>query len=376
VTLIDYLNRVHFAENILEEALWAELEQRPDAKFLILSTAEDLGSELGERLKSGLPKQLQTVTCQISGGVPNEAEARLAARFFRQNHCDAILACGRGYVINLAKAVRLLIGRDAPLALFSEAEGGSAHIPRNLPDLIAVPRLQGFVAGFNGLLSITLSDGKMIDIASRNNVPTITIGDPTVAMQESASVQASACVEAVTLCIEALLSPNYNPPASGMAMDGLKRGLHAMASVSDHANLEARRELMAACMNAAMVQQKGLGLVHAITSSLCAASIIPLDKGAIKRLLLPEILEFYATQSVLARSSLMGAMGLTNPTDVIKSLRRVLGDLPLAESLSDLGVTEIQIKQSCERAAQHRALSNTPYHPAAGDIRRLLSSIQ
>ena len=237
MTLIDYLNRVHFAENILEEALWAELEQRQDDKFLILITGEDLQGELGERLKSGIPGQTRTVTFEASGLVPTEAEAHRAAVAFRDTNCDAILACGPGYVITLAKAMRLLVGHDAPLSRFSEAEGGALHITHALPELIAVPRLKGFVAGFNGLVSITLDDGKLIDIASRRIVPTVTIGDPTIAAGEPAAVLANASVEAVTLCTEALLSPNYNPPANGIAMDGLKRGLQAVGAVSDRADL-------------------------------------------------------------------------------------------------------------------------------------------
>lgn len=375
MTLIDYLNRVHFAENILEEALWAELEQRQDDKFLILITSEDLEGELGERLKSGIPGQIKTATLEVSGLAPTEAEALCAAQAFRDAGCNAILACGRGYVINLAKAMRLLVDHDAPLSRFSETEGGALHITHTLPELIAVPRLKGFVAGFNGLVSITLDDGRMIDIASRSMVPTVTIGDPTVAANEPAAVLASASVEAVTLCAEALLSPNYNPPANGIAMDGLKRGLQAIGAVSDRADLSARRELMAACINAAMVQHKGLGLAHAITSSLCAVAAAPLDKGAVKRLLLPEILRYYNENKVLSRAPLMGTMGLTNPADVVKTMARAMRGLPLPASLSDLGIMEAQIDQCCERASCHRAISNTPCDPGPGEIRALLASV-
>ena len=375
MTLIDYLNRVHFADNIFEEALWAELEQRQSKKFLILATAEDLQSELGERLRSGIPNQTSTVFCEASGGVPTEAEAHQVADIFRQNGCDAILACGRGYVINLAKVVRLLTEHDFPLSRFSETEGGTMYISPALPDFVAVPRLQGFVSGFNGLVSVVLDDGRMIDIASRSIVPTVTIGDPSIALTEPAAVQASHCVDAVTLCTEALLSPNYNPPANGMAMDGLKRGLQAVNSVSDHAGLDDHRELMAAGINAALVQQKGLGLAHAVTSTLCSVALGTLDKGAIKRLLLPKILKFYAETHVLSGTALIDTMGLTNPNEAVKSLSRAFGDLPLPASLRELGVTEAQITECCNRAAHHRALSNTPFRPSAADISNLLNSI-
>ena len=51
---------------------------------------------------------------------------------------------------------------------------------------------------------------------------------------KTVSVQAGSGVEAVTLCIEALLSPNYNPPANGIALDGLNR---SRGTVSWHGGL-------------------------------------------------------------------------------------------------------------------------------------------
>lgn len=375
MALIDYLNRVHFAENIIEEAVWAELDRRRDRSFLLLATRNRLDSELGDRLRAGLPKQVRTVACHVSGGVPTEAEAQRVAGACRASECDALLAFGRGYVVNMAKAARLLIGHDAPLERYAESVGGTLQIARSLPDLIAIPELQGFVAGFNGLFSILQNDGSMIDIASRNLVPTVTIGDPTIAMHEPAAIQAGAIVEAITLCIEALLSPNYNPPANGIALDGLNRGLRTLTSVSDTADLDARREMMAACMNAAMVQQKGLGLAHAITGSLCATTGMTLDKGAIKRLLLPKILGYYNQNRVIAHSALMGALGLTNPADVEKSISRALRGLPLAGSLSELGVSADHLAGCSERASHHRALSNVPHRPLAADILAILQSI-
>ena len=66
MTLINYLNRVHFAENVLEEALWAELDRRTGQTAFLLSTANGFDSDLGERLKAGLPKKMRIVTCNVS----------------------------------------------------------------------------------------------------------------------------------------------------------------------------------------------------------------------------------------------------------------------------------------------------------------------
>lgn len=375
MALIDYLNRVHFADNILEDALWAELDQRRATKLCLLSNDESHEGELGERILAGLPQGLRISEFRTSGTVPTEAEVQQVTAFYQNKDCDLILAYGRGYCINLAKAVRILVSHDRPLAKFADSLGGSIRLNRTLPDLIAVPALQGFSTGFNGLLSVFLNDGAMIDIASRSLLPTVTIGDPTIALQDPIEVQASAGISAVTLCVEALLSPNYNPPAHGIALDGLTRGLQALDSVSDTADLEICRELMAACMNAAMVQLKGLGLAHAITSSLCAASLLPLDKGAVKGLLLPEILRAYNRIDPTACLPLGKALGAARTNDLVDTIASAFAGFPFPSRLSEMGIAAEHIGECAERASRHRAMANSPCHLAAADILKILHSI-
>jgi len=375
VTLIDYLNRVHFAENILEEAVWAELDQRPDTVVCVLSDPQSSSGELGERIRAGIPRRVRVVDCPASGGVPTEAEARMVVDFYRRQNCRALLAYGRGNVINLAKVIRILAGHDAPLARFAESEGGALRLTGQMPDLIAVPAMQGFSAGFNGLLSVLLEDGNMIDIASRALVPTVTIGDPTVALQEPINVQVCAGVTAVTLCIEALLSPNFNPPANGIALDGLNRGLDSLKLVSNKSDVVRRRDMLAACMNAAMVQHKGLGPVHAMTSSICAVTQGRIDKGAVKRLLLPETLRFYMMSAPSSCDPLASAMGAKSATEAVESIVAVFAGFSLPEGLSDMDVMPEQVTDSVARAVRHRALANSPNRPEAYDIRNLLQSI-
>lgn len=375
MTLIDYLNRVHFGENILEEAIWAELDQRPDTVLCVMSDPQNASGELGERIRAGIPRHVRTVDCSVAGGVPTEAEARTVVEFYRRRNCQTLLAYGRGQVINLAKAVRILAGHDAPLARFADSEGGALRLTAQMPDLIAVPTMKGFSSGFNGLFSILLDDGAMIDIGSRALVPTVTIGDPTVALQEPVNVQVCAGVAAVTLCVEALLSPNFNPPANGIALDGLNRGLKSLRSVSNKPDVGRRREMLAACMNAAMVQRKGLGPVHAMTSSLCAVTRGRIDKGAVKRLLLPEILRFYTGSDPSSCDPLASAIGARSAAEAVEIIAAAFAGFSLPEGLSEMGVVPEQVADSAERAARHRALANSPNRPEADDIRNLLQSI-
>jgi len=375
VTLIDYLNRVHFAENILEDAVWAELDQRHGSVVCLLCDSENREAELGERMRAGVPRHMRIEEFRANGAVPTETDARSVAKFYHENSCTLLVAYGRGATINLAKAARLVISHNAPLGRFSQAEGGALRISNALPDLIAVPSLNGFSAGFNGFLSIQLDDGSMAEISSRHLVPSVTIGDPTVAASANTRDLTRAGINAVTICTEAIISPSYNPPANGIALDGLNRGLHFLRSRLPNPSGEERRELLAACMDAAMVQQTGLGLSHAITTSFCVVTRLRIDKGDLKRLLLPKILAGIADHTPTALVPLANALGVASPRNVIESFENAFQVGSMTAGLSELGVTSDQLAETAERAARHRALANSPGHISAAEILKILLAI-
>lgn len=380
MTLIDYLNRVHFAENVLEEAVWAELDTRREQPICLITDDDHIQGDLNDRLRGALPRSARSFTCTVRGMVPLEFEALRIAEAFTAGDGGVLLAYGPGAVINTAKAVRLLVGHGPPLARFSDSEGGALRITGSMPDLIAVPTLRGFTTGFNGLMSVLLDQGAMIDVASRALVPTVTIADPTIASREPPDVRASAGVSAIALCVEALLSPNYNPPASGIALDGLSRGLRSLKPAVADNGLNTRRELMAACMNAAMVQQKGLGLAHAMASALCAVlrdaqDTCGPDKGAIKRLILPGIAAFHTRAAPDACEALARALGLEDVREIAPRLAAAFEGLPLPTGLGDMGLTPALIDDAATLAARHRALANGPCRPRASDIHDIYRAV-
>ena len=375
MTLINYLNRAHFADNILEEAVWAELDSRSDAPVCILTSRSHHQGEIGERLRAGLPRRMRTVDCIVTDAVPTEAEARAVRDRYAEAGAAAILAYGPGAVINLAKAVRLMVSHATPLAQFSETEGGRLRITGAMPDLIAVPSMRGVFAGFNGLLSVLLDKGVMIDIASRDLVPTVTIADPTVALSEPAEVRATAGVGAMTICTEALLSPNFNPPAKGIANDGLSRCVRFLNAATADGGIDNLREVVAACMNAAMVQQKGLGPIHAMTYALCTQTGHWPDKGAVRRILLPAVVRAIAAKAPLGCEALTRSLGCSAPEKIADTLDEVLRRLPLPARLADLGLTADALGGAAALAAGHRALANSPFRLDEAEIANILHTV-
>src|SRR3712207_5030708 len=60
-------------------------------------------------------------------------------------------------------------------------------------------------------------------------------------------------MDAISHCIETFLAPAFNPPADGIALDGLARGwAHIERATRNPADREARLNMMSASMQGAM----------------------------------------------------------------------------------------------------------------------------
>lgn len=376
MTLIDYLNRVHFADGILEEALWAELEDEKSRPILVVSDRKHMSGDLADRFRAGLPMRGSFEEFRDSPDVATEEVAAELAQTYQRLNCVALIAFGSGNVMDLAKLVRLLVSHDLPLSAFSITEGGGHRITQQMPKMIAVPTLHGVASGLNGLATVTLRSGNSIDIMHKKMIPSVTICDPTLTVQASPESHASAGVATITRCVEALLSPNYNPPADGMALDGLIRAIKSLHRSTRTGDPEARREMMAAGLNAALVQQNGLGLTYAISGALDAVVPKALDKGAVMRLILPEVMRFHASGEPQIHSSLFGALEVQNGLAAADAIATLFADLPLPDSLADMGIPPEHIRRAAQLAAGHRVLANGPRLAQTSDILAVLQSVQ
>ena len=191
-------------------------------------------------------------------------------------------------------------------------------------------------------------------------VPTVTICDPTLTLGAGRIESASAGVDAFGRCIEAYLSPGYNPPADGIALDGLGRVVENLHKVLEDDTVHARRELMAASLNGALAMQKGLGTIHAIGCALETVTGRRLDPGAVSRLFLPAVLQFNADAAREKFSTLKQVLKSGDDGSPEASVAAFLKALPLPESLNEMGIAEEQIRTAADLAASDLAAVRSP----------------
>jgi alcohol dehydrogenase class IV len=173
-------------------------------------------------------------------------------------------------------------------------------------------------------------------------VPKTAICDPELTMGLPPRLTAATGMDAIAHCMETFMSSAFNPPADGIALDGLERGWrHIERATRDGSDREARLNLMSASMQGAMAFQKGLGCVHSLSHSL--GGVDPrLHHGTLNAVFLPAVVRFNAQDDAVRKDRrlerMAGAMGLASGDDIPDAIRDMSARLGLPTRLGDMGV--------------------------------------
>ena len=373
MTLITYLTRVHFADGVLEEALHSELERHGKLRPLIIAEQGELSGAIADRFFSSFPIRTSAETFIGVPAIPTEAAAGEVARIYHHTQRDVLLAFGSSRAIDLAKAARVAIAYDEPISALSREEGGSQRIGEGLPDLIAIPGIAGFASAVSDYARVKLTAGGQVMLSSPRILPLVTICDPTLTLGSTPVASASAASGVISRGVESYLSRGFNPPADGLALDGLSRIVRNIRTVLDREDLDARRETMAGSLNSALSLQKGLCVVHAITNALAASTAVDVDPCAVGRLLMPHLVRHYGDRLNGKSEPIKQALGLSPSMSLADGLTQVMADYPLPNRLSDMGVLKPDLAQAATLASRDRAIGNGPRSLSEQDIHAILS---
>ncbi len=376
MTLITYLTRIHFADGVLEDALWSELESGKKRRPLIIADNEHMHGDLAERLLAGLPIKSRAETyCDIPP-IPTEHCARQIADIYHESACDVLLAFGTSRTIDLAKVARVAIAHSGSIGRFTHKRGGSSRIGNALPDLFAIPSISGFGAAVSAHAPLVLKNGERTLMMCKNLIPAVTICDPLLTVNATAEQSASAGADAITHCVEAFLSKGYHPPADGIALDGLKRAMENLQPVLDNgSNIHARREMMAASLNGALALQKGLGACYAISNALELVSDCELDQGGLNRIALPRVLRFNEDAVQEKLQALARTLKMRKQRNFVEGVERCFDDLPLPKLLSELGIGPSQINEAAVIASSDLATDTNPKNIDTEDYLSIMRSV-
>ncbi|HZY18646.1 MAG TPA: iron-containing alcohol dehydrogenase [Ramlibacter sp.] len=273
---------------------------------------------------------------------PTEAAVRAAVKTYQDQRCDGLIAVGGGSAIDCAKGVAIAATHEGPLTRYATIEGGSPRISERAAPLIAVPTTSGTGSEVARGAIIIVDDGRKLGFHSWHLVPKTAVCDPELTLGLPPRLTAATGMDAIAHCMETFMAAAFNPPADGIALDGLERGWsHIERATRDGSDREARSNLMSASMQGAMAFQKGLGCVHSLSHSL--GGVNPrLHHGTLNAMFLPAVVQFNAeAESVRKEQRLQRmahAMGLQSADDIPAAIRDMNARLGLPTGLAELGV--------------------------------------
>lgn len=309
---------------------------------------------------------------------PTEAAAREGVASFHEAGCDGIIAVGGGSSIDLAKAVAVSARHPGPLRQFALIEGGLARITAATVPVVAIPTTAGTGSEVGRGAIIILDDGRKVGIISPHVIPKVALCDPALTVGLPPGLTAATGMDAVAHCIETFLAPSFNPPAEGIALDGLRRAWKNIETAfHEPSDIEARTNMMSASLQGALAFQKGLGCVHSLSHSL--GGIDPrLHHGTLNAVLLPAVVRFNRESDTVVRDEkidrLAQAMGLPVHVSVEDAIQDMSRALKLPTGLGAMGVTADLTPRIVTGALADHSHKTNPREASADDYARLIEA--
>ncbi|WP_454872371.1 iron-containing alcohol dehydrogenase [Paraburkholderia xenovorans] len=376
---IFYLTHIHLGYDALSQ-LSSECGRVGIKRPLIITDKGVVAAGLAQRALDALKSGAVPVFDDTPSN-PTEAMVLAAAQVYRGEGCDGLIAVGGGSSIDLAKGVAIAATHAGALTQYATIEGGSPKITAAAAPLIAVPTTAGTGSEVARGAIVILNDGRKLGFHSWHLLPKSALCDPALTLGLPPGLTAATGMDAIAHCIETFLAPAFNPPADGIALDGLERAwANIERATADGSDRDARLNMMSASMQGAMAFQKGLGCVHSLSHPLGGLTVngkTSLHHGTLNAVVLPAVLRFNETaDSVVAErryARMRRVMNLPDNADLAQALFDMTARLGLPTGLRQMGVDESMFDKVIQGALADHCHRTNPREATADDYRRMLT---
>ena len=375
MALIYYVTQIQFEFGAIK-LLKQECERVGISRPMIVTDAGVKAAGVLQKALDAVPGMRVAVFDQTPSN-PTETAVRAAAEVYKMQGCDGLIAVGGGSAIDCAKGVAIAATHEGPLTVYATIEGGSPRITDRVAPIIAVPTTSGTGSEVARGAIIIVDDHRKLGFHSWFLVPKAAICDPELTLGLPPHLTAATGMDAIAHCMETFMAPAFNPPADGIALDGLARGwAHIERATRDGSDREARLNMMSASMQGAMAFQKGLGCVHSLSHSL--GGVDPrLHHGTLNAMFLPAVIRFNsAAESIQKEQRLQRmaqAMGLAAANAIPEAIQEMSARLGLPSGLAAMGVREDQFDKVIAGAMNDHCHKTNPRIATPDEYRDMLT---
>lgn len=375
MALIQYLTQINI-EFGARKLLAAECERVGIEKPLIVTDAGVRAAGVLAMVEEALPASLRGPVYDGTPPNPTEAAVRAATALFTAHGCDGLIAVGGGSSLDCAKGVAIAARHPGPLSTYATIEGGSPKISEAAVPLLAVPTTAGTGSEVARGAILIVDDGRKLGFHSWHLLPRGAVCDPELTLGLPSLLTAATGMDAIAHCMETFMAPPFNPPADGIALDGLARGwAHIERATRDGADRDARLQMMSTSVQGAMAFQKGLGCVHSLSHSLGGKNP-KLHHGTLNAIFLPAVVRFNAQAESVQKEKRLDrmaqAMGLASGGDIPDAIKVMNARLGLPSGLAAMGVLPEWFDRVIDGALADHCHKTNPRLASADDYREML----
>ena len=369
---LNYLNKPYF-ENGSIKSISEVLKEYGIKKPLICTDPGLAEIGMSDKVRNLLSNELSPSFYEETPANPTEKAVEDALKIYKENDCDGVVGFGGGSSMDLAKTVALMANHEGNVVDYSVNEGGLGKINQTMP-MIAIPTTSGTGSEVSLGAVIIMNDGRKLILASEYLRPTAAICDPELTLGLPPVLTAGAGMDALTHCIEAVLSPVIDPPAEAVGLDGIEKVVREeslIRAVKDGHDKDARWNMMMASTEGAMAFSKGLGAVHSMSHAIGADQELRLHHGTLNGVILPTILRFNRDHVGDKYERIARAMGKKENVDLADEIEKLNQSIGLPKGLGEMGVTEEMIPHLVAHSMTDPSNATTPRLPTEEEWKQL-----
>ena len=308
---------------------------------------------------------------------PRDFEISAGRDAFLSSEHDAIIAIGGGSAMDGGKAICLTANNEFDLWDFEwEKLPPEIEPHQDFPILTTIPTTAGTGAETDSTAMIThTGKGMKFCVCHPELKPILALLDPALTLNLPANLTAWTGADAMVHAIEAYSVPRFHPLCDGMALEALALITKWLpVAVRDPENMAARSGMMAGSCLAGIAFMKGLGNVHAISHMIGAE--FDTQHGLTNAIVLPVVLRLNLPRIETKVKRMAGVIGLsdTSVEGFIAEIERILDEINIPRSLSEIGVPADCAERIAEKAMLDSAAETNPGSVTLEEMRMLVET--